>query len=136
VGFTHGLAAAIYQGNLLWNRKHSLSSVSPFMLYEQDQLLSKLNAWYLHLHLLLKKARQIVGGKATQKQEIKVPSTHNKLIQSLCFYGNLTTILHSTERVLMLGVKSTLLAVQCKKLTLKVRIASNQEYATKFPYAM
>jgi hypothetical protein len=45
-------------------------------------------------------------------------------------------MLYSAESALMLGVKSTLVAIQHKKLTLKVRIMSNQEYAPKFLYLM
>jgi hypothetical protein len=40
VGFAHGLAAAKYQGNQLWNSKHSPSQFSLFMLTKHDPLLS------------------------------------------------------------------------------------------------
>ena len=53
VGFVHGLAAAIYQVDLLWNSNSFPNNISPSMLYEQDPLSSKKqNAPYLHLRHL------------------------------------------------------------------------------------
>jgi hypothetical protein len=95
VGFAHGLAASIYVGDLMWNNKNSPSNVSPFTVYEQDPLSSSQTARCLHLHLLSKntEGKSLEEIKASQKQEIKVPATFEEMMQSLRFYGGVTTIL-------------------------------------------
>ncbi len=37
-GFTHGLAASLYAGDLKWNNRTTPSNVSPFTVFELDPL--------------------------------------------------------------------------------------------------
>jgi hypothetical protein len=39
--FSHGLAACIYMGNILWNNHTTPSNLSPFTVYELDPLLAR-----------------------------------------------------------------------------------------------
>ncbi len=74
--------------------------------------------------------------KASQKQEIKVLSTFEEMMQSLRFYGGVTTILFGSSSALVLSVKNAIFYIQCKKVIFKMRIAADVEFAAKFIHAM
>jgi hypothetical protein len=56
-GFAHGLAASLYNGNILWSSANSLSNLSPFTVFELDPLSSTQGDWCVQLHLLSKNTR-------------------------------------------------------------------------------
>ncbi len=57
IGFAHGLAASIHNGDLMWTFMTTPNNVSPFALYEQDPLTSTQAYCYLHLYILSKNTK-------------------------------------------------------------------------------
>jgi hypothetical protein len=95
VGFAYGLAASLYVGNIHWNNGTTPSNLSPFTVCEQDSLSSTQMTHCLQLYLLAKntEGKSLDKIKASQVQEVKVPSTFKELHQTLLFYAGITTIL-------------------------------------------
>ena len=50
---------------------------------------------------------------SSQKQEIKVPTTFEEMMQSLRFYGGVATILFGSSSALMLSVKNAIFFIKC-----------------------
>jgi hypothetical protein len=137
-GFAHGLASSLFVGNILWNNCTTLSNLSPFTIFELDPLLTTQMARCLHLHLLSKntKGKSLDEIKASQIQEVKVPTTFEELHQTLLFYSGITSILFGPCSVLVAGVKSFATAIQTKKIIFKGRIITDSNLPTKISYAM
>jgi hypothetical protein len=138
VGFAHGLAASLYVGDILWNNRTTPSNLSPFTMFEQDPLLSTQATRCLQLHLLAKntEGKSLNKIKASQVQEVKVPSTFKELHQSLLFYAGITTILFGPRSTIVTGVKSFATAILSEKIIFKGRIAANRKMPVKILYAM
>jgi hypothetical protein len=117
VGFAHGLAASLYVGNILWNNCTTPSNLSPFTVFEQDPLSSTQTTRCLQLHLLAKstKGKSLNKIKASQVQEVKVPTNFKELHQHLLFYAGLTAILFGPRSAIVTGVQSFATAILPKK---------------------
>jgi hypothetical protein len=74
--------------------------------------------------------------KASQIQEVKVPTFFEELHQSLLFYLGITSILFGTGSSLVAGVNSLANAIKTKKIVFKGCIATNSDFPTKILYAM
>ncbi len=76
VSFSHGLAASLFMGDIVWNNWSSPSNLSPFTIFKQDPLSMTQTTQCLHLHLLSKntKGKSLDERKASQMQEVKVPT--------------------------------------------------------------
>jgi hypothetical protein len=74
--------------------------------------------------------------KASQIQEVKVPTTFEELHQTLLFYLGIPSILFGPCSALIAGVKSFATAIQTKKIIFKWRIATNSNLPMKILYAM
>ena len=87
-GLARGLAASLYMGDIIWNNRSSPSNFSLFTIFELDPLSSMQTARCLHLHLLSKntEGKSMDEIKASEIQEVKVPTTFEELHQSLLFY--------------------------------------------------
>jgi hypothetical protein len=83
-GFAHSLASSLYVGNILWNNRSTPSNLSPFTVFELDPLSTTQVTRCLHLHLLSKntKGKSLNDIKASQIQEVKVPTTFEELHQT------------------------------------------------------
>jgi hypothetical protein len=137
-GFAHGLAASLYIGNILWNNCSTQSNLSPFTVFELD-LLSTMQAMRcLQLHLLSKntEGKLLNEIKASQIQEVKVPTTFEELHQILLFYLGITLILFGAGSAIMAGVKSFAMAILSEKIIFKGRIAADSKLPAKILYAM
>jgi hypothetical protein len=132
-GFSHGLAFSLYMGDILWNNCTTPSNLSPFTLFELDPLSTMPTARCLHLHLLSKNTKEKLLDeiKASQIQEVKVPTTFEELHQTLLFYSSITSILFGPRSALVSGVKSFATAIQTKKIIFKGRIATDSDLPTK-----
>jgi hypothetical protein len=77
VGFSHCLAASLYVGDILWNNRSMPSNLFPFTIFELDLLSMTQATRCLQLHLLLKntEGKLLDKIKASQIQEVKVPTT-------------------------------------------------------------
>jgi hypothetical protein len=137
-GFVHGLTSSLYVGNILWNNRTTPSNLSPLTVFELDPLLTMQMARCLHLHLLSKntKGKLLDEIKASQIQEVKVPTTFEELRQTLLFYSGITSILFSPCSALVAGVKSFATAIQTEKIIFKERISTGSNLPTKILYAM
>jgi hypothetical protein len=137
-GFAHGLAASLYNGDILWSSPNSPSNLSPFTVFELDPLSSAQNERCVQLHLLSKntEGKSLEEIKASQKQEVKVPETFEELVQSFVFYSGITTILFSNKSALANGIKMLIFCIRRDKIAFKTRIAGDKEFATKFIFAV
>ena len=137
-GFAHNLAAILYMGDIMWNNQSSPSNLSLFTVFELDPLLSTQKARCLHLHLLSKNTewKLMDENKASQIQEVKVPTAFEELHQSLLFYLGIASILFGTGSSLVAGVNSLANAIKMEKINFKGRIAANSDLPTKILYAM
>jgi hypothetical protein len=131
-GFAHGLAFSLYVGNILWTNCTTPSNLSPFTIFELDPLSTMQMARCLHLHLLSKntEGKLLDEIKASQIQEVKVPTTFEELHQTLLFYLGITSILFGPRSALVAGVKSFATAIQTKKIIFKGRIATDSNLPT------
>jgi hypothetical protein len=138
VGFAHGLAASLYIGNILWNNGSTQSNLSPFTIFELDPLSMTQATCCLQLHLLLKntEGKSLDKIKASQIQDVKVPTTFEELHQTLLFYSGITSILFRPRSVIIAGVKSFATAILLEKIIFKGRIAANSKLPAKILYAM
>ena len=73
--------------------------------------------------------------KASQIQEVKVPTTFEELHQSLLFYSGIASILFGTGSSVA-GVNSLANAIKMEKIIFKGRIAADSDLPTKILYAM
>ena len=137
-GFAHGLAASLYNGDIVWSSANSPSNLSPFTVFELDPLSSAQSDRCVQLHLLSKntEGKSLEEIKASQKQEVKVPETYEELVQSFVFYAGLTTILFGNKSALVNGIKTLIFCIRRDKITFKTRIAGDKEFATKFIFAV
>ncbi len=138
VGFAHGLAASLYVGNILWNNRTTPSNLSPFTVFKQDPLSSTQTTHCLQLHLLAKntEGKSFNEIKASQVQEVKIPSTFEELHQTLLFYAGITTILFGPRSAIITGIKSFATAILSKKIIFKGHIAADRKMPAKILYAM
>ncbi len=92
----------------------------------------------LQLHLLLKntKGKSLDEIKASQIQEVKVPTTFKELHQTLLFYLGITLILFGAGSAIVAGVKSFATTILSGKNIFKGRIAVNSKLPAKILYAM
>jgi hypothetical protein len=136
--FAHGLTSSLYVGDILWNNRTTPSNLSPFTVFELDSLSMMQTARCLHLRLLSKntKGKLLDEIKASQIQEVKVPTTFEELHQTLLFYSGITSILFGPCSGLVAGVKSFATAIQTKKIIFKGHIATDSNLPTKILYAM
>jgi hypothetical protein len=74
--------------------------------------------------------------KASEIQEVKVPTTFKELHQFLLFYLGIASILFGTGSSLIAGVNSLANAIKTEKIIFKGRIAANSDLPTKILYAM
>jgi hypothetical protein len=137
-GFDHGLATSLYVGDVLWNNHSTPSNLSPFTVFELDPLSTMQATSCLHLHHLSKntEGKSLDKIKASQTQEVKVPTTFEELHQTLLFYSGITTILFGLRSAIVAGVKSFATAIQSEKIIFKGRIAADSEIPAKILYAM
>ncbi len=137
-GFAHGLATSLYNGDILWSSPNSPSNLSPFTVYELDPLSSAQNECCVQLHLLSKntEGKSLKEIKASQKQEVKVPEMFEELVQSFVFYFGITTILFRKKSALVNGISGLIYCMRQNKIVFKTRIAGNNEFATKFIFAV
>ncbi len=138
VGFAHGLTASLYVGDILWNNRRTPSNLSPFTVFEQDPLSSTQTTRCLQLHLLAKNTEEksLDKIKASQVQEVKVPTNFEELHQNLLFYAGITTILFGPRSAIVTGVQSFATAILSEKIIFKGRIAADREMPAKILYAM
>ena len=136
--FAHGLAASLYMRYIMWNNQSFPSNLSLITVFEQDPLSSTQMARCLHLHLLSKNTerKSMDKIKASQIQEIKVPTTFEELHQSLLFYSGIASILFGTGSSLVAGVNSLAIAIKTEKIIFKGHIAADSDLPTKILYAM
>ena len=132
-GFAHGLTASLYMGDIMWNNQSSPSNLSLLTIFELDPLLSMQTTRCLCLHFLSKNAegKSMDEIKASQIQEVKVPTTFEELHQSLLFYLGITSILFGTDSSLVAGVNSLANAIKTEKMVFKGHIAANSDLPTK-----
>jgi hypothetical protein len=137
-GFAHGLVVSLYMGDIMWNNLSSPSNLSLFTVFELGPLLSTQMARCLHLHLLSKntEGKLMDKIKASQIQEVKVPTTFEELHQSLLFYLGITSILFGTGSSLDAGVNSLANTIKMEKIICKGCIAADIDLPTKILYAM
>ncbi len=137
-GFAHGLAASLYVGDILWNNRSTPSNLSPFTVFELDPLSTTQVTRCLQLHLLSKntEGKLLDEIKASQIQEVKVPTTFEELHQTLLFYSGITSILFGPHSAIVAGVKSFATAILSEKNIFKGRIAADSELPAKILYAM
>jgi hypothetical protein len=124
--FAHGLAASLYMGDIMWNNQSSPSNLSLFAVFELDPLLLMQMARCCQLHLLSKntKGKSMNKIKASQIQDVKVPTTFEELHQSLLFYLGITSILIGTESSLVAGVNFLANAIKMEKIIFKSLLGS------------
>ncbi len=132
-GFAHGLAASLYIGNILWNNCSMPSNLSPFTVFELDPLSTTQAPRCLQLHLLSKntEGKFLDEIKASQIQEVKVPTTFKELHQTLLFYLGIMLILFGAGSVIVAGVKSLAMAILSEKIIFKGRIAADSKLLAK-----
>ena len=137
-GFAHGFAASLYMGDIIWNNQSSPSNLSFFTVFELDPLSSTQTARCLHLHILSKNTerKSMDEIKASQIQEVKVPTTFEELHQSLLLYSGITSILFGTDSSLIARVNFLANAIKTEKIIFKGRFAANSDLPTKILYAM
>jgi hypothetical protein len=137
-GFTHGLAASLYMGDIMRNNQSSLRNLSLLAIFELDPLSSMQTARCLHLHLLSKntEGKSMDKIKATQIQEVQVSTTFEELHHSLLFYSCIASILFGTGSSLVAGVNSLANTIKMEKIIFKGRIAADSDLPTKILYAM
>jgi hypothetical protein len=137
-GFAHGLAASLYLGDILWNNRSTPSNLSPFIVFELDPLSTTQATRCLHLYLLSKntEGKSLDEIKASQIQEVKVPTTFEELHQTLLFYSEITTILFGLCSAIIAGIKSFATAIQLEKNIFKGCIAADSKLPAKILYAM
>ena len=137
-GFTHGLAASLYMGDIMRNNQSSLRNLSLLTIFELDPLSSTQTARCLHLHLLSKntEGRSMDKIKASHIQEVKVPTTFEELHQSLLFYSGIASILFGTGISLIAGVNSLANTIKTEKIIFKGHIAADSDLPTKILYTM
>ncbi len=116
-GFAHGLAASLYIGNILWNNYSTPSNLSPFTVFELDPLSTMQATRCLQLHLLSKntEGKLLDKIKASQIQEVKVPTTFEELHQTLLFYLGITSIFFGLRSAIVAGMKSFTTAILSEK---------------------
>ena len=122
----------------MWNNQSSPSNLSLLTIFELDPLLSMQTTRCLCLHFLSKNAegKSMDEIKASQIQEVKVPTTFEELHQSLLFYLGIASILFGTGSSLVAGVNSLANAIKTEKIIFKGRIAADSDLPTKVLYAM
>jgi hypothetical protein len=137
-GFAHGLAASLYVGNILWNNRSTPSNLSPFTVFELDPLSTTQATLCLQLHLLSKntEGKLLNEIKASQIQEVKVPTTFEKLHQTLLFYSGIKLILFGLRSAIIAGMKSFATAILLEKIIFKGRIAADSKLPEKILYAI
>ena len=74
--------------------------------------------------------------KASQIQEVKVPTTFEELHQFLLFYSGITSILFGTGSSLVAGVNCLANAIKMEKIMFKGSFAPDSDLPTKILYAM
>ena len=137
-GFVHGLAASIYMGDIIWNNRSSPSNLSLFTVFKLDPLSSMQRARCLLLHFLSKntEGKSMDEIKASQIQEVKVPTTFEELCQSFLFYSGITSILFGAGSSLVAGVNSLPNTIKTEKIIFKGRFTANNGLPTKILYTM
>ena len=137
-GFVHGIVNGLYMGNIMRNNCSTPSNLSPFTFFELDPLLTTQTAHYLYLHLLSKntEGKSMDKIKASQIQEVNVPTTFKELHQTLQFYSGINSILFGSDNALVSGVKSIAAVIKTEKIIMKGLIATADESPTQFLYVM
>jgi len=125
-------------GDIIWNNQSSSSNLSLFTVFRLDPLSSTQTARCLHLHLLSKntEGKSMDEIKASQVQEVKVPTTFEELHQPLLFYSGITSILFGMGSSLVARVNSLANAIKTEKIIFKGSIATDSDLPTKILYAM
>jgi hypothetical protein len=138
ISFAHGLMASLFIGNIMRNNRSSLSNLSPFTIFKQDPLSITQTVLCLHLHLLSKntEGKSMKKIKASQMQEVKVPTTFKELLQTLLFYSGIIMILFGPKSILVVGMRGTIFSIRCKKIMFKTRIAADSNFPTKFLFVI
>ncbi len=137
-GFAKGLAVSLYVGNILWNNCSMPSNLSPFTIFELDPISTTQAMHCLQLHLLSKntEGKLLNKIKASQIQEMKVPTTFEELHQTLLFYLGITLILFGAGSAIVAGMKSFATAILSEKIIFKGRIATDGKLLAMILYAM
>ncbi len=89
------------------------SNLSPFTIFELDPFSTTQAMRCLQLHLLLKntEGKLLDKIKASQIQEVKVPTTFKELHQTLLFYLGITSILFGVGSAIVASIKSFATAI-------------------------
>ena len=137
-GFTHGLAASLYNGDILLSSTNSPSNLSPFIIFELDPLSSAQGDWCVQLHLLSKNTGGQISRGDQGFAEAGGESSRDvqDAVQSFVYNSGIARILFGKKSALVTGITELIHCICRNKIVFKTRIAGNNKFTTKFIFAV
>ena len=136
--FSPGLTQALYAGKFTWADKSTPSNFSPFSFFEVEPLaIADQQNRHLILHLVETqgKGKTLDEIKASNKQEVKAPTTYLELIHQLNFFAGACSIFFGENSIACQAVTALVALVERNRHILKTREA-DKKFMSQFLFAV
>jgi hypothetical protein len=136
--FSPGLTQALYAGKFIWADKSTPSNFSPFSFFEVEPLaIAEQQNRHLILHLVETqgKGKTLDEIKASNKQEVKAPTTYLEMTHQLSFFAGACSIFFGENSIPCQAVTALVTLVERNRHILKAREA-DKKFMSQFLFAV
>ena len=136
--FSPGLTQALYSGKFVWADKSTPSNFSPFSFFEVEPLaIAEQQNRHLILHLVETqgKGKTLDEIKASNKQEVKAPTTYLEMVHQLTFFAGACSIFFGENSIPCQAVTALVALVERNRHILKAREA-DKRFMSQFLFAV
>lgn len=136
--FSPGLTQALHSGKFPWADKSTPSNFSPFSFFEVEPLaIAEQQNRHLILHLVETqgKGKTLDEIKASNKQEVKAPTTYLELVHQLTFFAGACSIFFGENSIPCQAITALVALVERNRHILKTREA-DRKFMSQFLFAV
>ena len=136
--FSPGLTQALYSGKFAWADKSTPSNFSPFSFFEVEPLaFAEQQNRHLILHLVETqgKGKTLDEIKASNKQEVKAPTTYLEMVHQLSFFAGACSIFFGEHSIPCQAITALVALVERNRHILKAREA-DKKFMSQFLFAV
>jgi len=136
--FSPGLTQALYSGKFTWADKSTPSNFSPFSFFEVEPLaIAEQQNRHLILHLVETqgKGKTLDEIKASNKQEVKAPTTYLEMIHQLTFFAGACSIFFGENSIPCEALTALVALVERNRHILKTR-ETDKKFMSQFLFAV
>jgi hypothetical protein len=136
--FSPGLTQALYSGKFTWADKSTPSNFSPFSFFKVEPLaIADQQNRHLILHLVETqgKGKTLEEIKASNKQEVKAPTTYLEMVHQLTFFAGACSIFFGDNSIPCQAVTALVALVKRNRHILKAREA-DKRFMSQFMFVV